>query len=293
MSKTCIVCQSVVKDDGLQVSDHLVSQEVFNVIKCSKCGFRFLANPPSQQHASRYYETEEYIEHSDSSKGIINKIYHFARQWMFRYKYHILKKLAKDQRILDFGTGTGYFLNFMQAKGFSTTGVEISEKARNFGIEQFNLDIRPPEDIYKPNFPGNFGYISFWHVLEHIYDPVATLTKVKSLMSDDGALIIALPNHRCLDEKYYQEYWAAYDVPRHLWHWDKKSFKLFAEKVGFRLVKTKILPLDPFYNSLISESYRKKKWAYILIPIIGTASLLRGWFSHDRASSIIYILEKA
>ncbi len=292
MSTDCLVCQSSEQKEVIRVRDHLVSQKIFRINECSKCGFRFIHNPPSEQDAHLFYESEDYIEHSDSSKGLINWTYHKARKWMLRYKLRLIRSLDRGNRILDFGTGTGYFLNYMQSKRYEGLGIEISEQAREFGRETFGLDIRPPDRIYKQGFPSEFDYITFWHVLEHVYHPGAIIEQMHRLLAANGVLIIALPNFRCMDQSYYKEFWAGYDVPRHLWHWDRSTFETFMNNHKFELIKTKMLPLDPFYNCLISESYRKKKWAHILIPFIGTASLLRGWIRNEKASSIVYFFGK-
>lgn len=288
----CIVCQSKETVEAIRLHDHLVSKKLFVIDECQKCGFRFINNPPPESTAYKYYETEEYVEHSDSSEGIVNSIYHQARKWMVKYKYKLINDHGRKTRMLDFGTGTGYFLNYMKSRGFSVTGIEISEKARTFGRTNFGLDIYHPEKIFESDFPRDFSYVSFWHVLEHVYEPEKVLRRLKDLMTDDGVMIVALPNYKCLEAKTYKEYWNGYDVPRHLWHWDKSSFTAFANKSGFKVTKTKMLPLDPFYNCLISEGYRKKNWAHILIPFIGTASLLHGWLKKEKASSIVYFLEK-
>lgn len=291
--ETCIVCGSNNNKEAIRVHDHLVSHKLFIISACDDCGFQFVKNPPSEDEAMSFYETEEYIEHSDSSEGLINGIYHKARSWMLPYKYKMLHKLGRKAKILDVGTGTGYFLNYMKSRSYEVTGVEISKQARDFGIKTFGLDIQSPDDLMKADFPKGFGYASFWHVLEHIYEPRKVLKRVHQLLDDNGVLVVALPNNKSLDAKVYKEYWAAYDVPRHLWHWDKESFTKFAEGCGYKLVKTKMLPLDPFYNIIMSETYRKNKLGYILIPFVGALSLIQGWLKNGKASSIVYFLEKA
>ena len=293
MIEKCLVCHSDQVRKVMDITDHLVSHESFILKECEQCKFRFISDPPEADVAYKYYETEEYVEHSDSSEGLINIVYHRARRWMLQYKYRIMKKAGRTQKLLDFGTGTGYFINFMKTKGFQVHGVEISDKARKFGKESFQLDIHHPNDIYSDSFPTKFGYITFWHVLEHIYNPDEVLNRVRELMDDQGLLIVALPNYDCLEEKIYLNYWNGYDIPRHLWHWNKSSFIQYMERLGFQIKRTGMLPLDPFYNGLISESYRKKTWAHILIPFIGITSLLRGWLNHEKASSIVYYFEKA
>lgn len=293
MLTECIVCQSNKIEEAMRLHDHLVSGKLFVIGSCQNCGFRFIQNPPPESEAYKYYETDEYVEHSDSSQGLINSVYHRARQWMLRYKHRIIDSYGKTPRILDFGTGTGYFINFMKSQGYDVTGIEISEKARAFGREKFGLNLYDPRKIFDNTFPSEFSYVTFWHVLEHVYEPSKVIQRLRDLLVDKGVLIVALPNYRCLEAKAYKEYWNGYDVPRHLWHWDKNSFTQFAKNNGFKVTKTKLLPLDPYYNCLISEGYRKKNWAHILIPFIGTASLLHGWADKSKASSIVYFLEKA
>lgn len=293
MPSPCLVCQSNNFNEAIRLHDHLVSKQLFKINECARCGFRFIANPPHESKAAAYYATEEYVEHSDSSKGLINQVYHRARKWMLHYKYRLVHNLERKKKILDFGTGTGYFLNFMKQKGYEVSGIEISDKARSFGQTKFGLPIYSPEAIFDPEFDQGFGYITFWHVLEHVYEPDRVVQRLHEILEKKGVLVVALPNYKCLEAGYYKEYWNGYDVPRHLWHWDMASFEQYANKHGFKLMKTKILPLDPFYNCLISESYRKKNWAHILIPFLGSASLLLGWINRNKASSIVYFLEKS
>ena len=292
-TESCLVCGSVDIQEAIRLHDHLVSKKLFKIDECGECGFRFISNPPPEHEAGQYYATDEYVEHSDSSEGLINWVYHRARKWMLRYKYNLINSMKRGQNILDIGTGTGYFLHFMKQKGYNVLGLEISEKARNFGIERFGLTIKPPETVYKNGFAEGVNYVTFWHVLEHIYQPDKMMKRLHEIMDDKGIMVVALPNYRCLESGVYKSYWNGYDVPRHLWHWDKNSFERFARNCGFRLIKMRTLPLDPFYNCLISESYRKKNWAHILIPFIGAASLIMGWINKNKASSIVYFLEKA
>jgi len=248
MIDTCIVCGESAASKVMTIQDHLVSKEHFDLVACDSCDFRYLRNAPPEEEAGPYYETEEYVEHSDSSEGIINTIYHQARKWMLKRKHNLVDRHGLNKSILDIGTGTGYFLNYMKGRGFETLGLEISDKARGFGQSEFGLDIRSPQDLFGDNFPKGISYVTFWHVLEHIYNVKDIMDRLHEVLADDGRIVVALPNYKCLEAQHYKDYWNGYDVPRHIWHFTKDRFTVFALRHGFEVERTDMLPLDPFYN---------------------------------------------
>lgn len=290
--KACIVCGSTDHQTELLVTDWLVTQEKFNVKRCNKCLFRFTANPPSAEAAGKYYETEEYVEHSDNNDGFINKLYHFGRKWMMKYKLSLIQNLQTGNRLLDVGSGAGYFLNFMQQSGYAVEGVEISEKAVKGCKDKYNIDAYHPSRLIGNKIEINVDIITLWHVFEHVYEYDEYFNSFSKLLSKDGRLIIAMPNYKCLEEKIYRTHWNGYDTPRHLWHFTPETFKKFAADRGFEIVKMKSLPLDPFYNSMISASYKK---SFTLLPITllnGILSSILSSISLKHSSSIVYILKK-
>lgn len=293
MSSTCIVCGQINEGVQKEITDYLVSHEQFKLETCANCGFKYFTNPPKAQDAGAYYESADYVEHSDETVGFIHGIYGVARKLMLKIKFSKVDKVAKQKSILDFGTGTGYFLNHMKSKGYRTLGIEISDKARSFGKQNFGLELKHPDFLFSSDMPTDIGVVTFWHVLEHIYNVEEVLTKLHDVTMNDATIVVALPNYLCLEEKEYKKYWNGYDAPRHLWHFTPASFTEFAHKCGYKVVKKEILPLDPFYNCLISESYRKSLWGYIKLPFVSTLSLIQGWMNVDKASSVIYFLEKA
>ncbi len=165
----CIVCGSTSSKDELTVTDWLVSNEVFYIKNCNSCGFRFTSNPPSAIHAGPYYETEEYVEHSDSSAGLINTVYHQARKWMLRYKLGLIKKHAKGNRLLDIGSGSGYFIHFMKQNGLAVAGVEISDKAVALCKKKFGITAYSPSQFLNNEISEQFDIATMWHVFEHVY----------------------------------------------------------------------------------------------------------------------------
>lgn len=289
---SCVVCLTDDIQHFLTVKDHSISGENFQIAICNSCGFRFTQDPPTELECGAYYQSENYVSHSDTSTGLIHKIYHIVRNVMLGRKYKLIRSLGGNRSLLDLGSGTGYFPYYMQQKGYDVTGIEVDDKARKYSIDKFGLNVGTPQDLKSGNIGRSFGYITLWHVLEHLYDPDQYFRLFADLLEQEGHLIIAVPNHKSYDAKVYKDFWAAYDVPRHLWHFHPSTLEHLAVRNGFQVVDKKSMPFDPFYNSMLSEKYRNRSFGMIRALFVGTIALLRGWLDVDKASSVIYILRK-
>lgn len=289
---TCPVCNSGNLQKVLQTTDWLVSKEPFDIVECKKCTFRFTQNAPTEENVGPYYDTEEYVEHSDTSKGLVFSLYHVARKWMLNRKLHLIKKASSGKMLLDVGSASGYFLNHMKNAGYHVEGVEISEKARNLCKSKFNIETYDPRLLIDHGLSHKYDIISLWHVFEHVYTYDEYFSAFNSLLKPGGKLFIAMPNYTSLDAKYYGKYWNAYDVPRHIWHFNVKSFNSFANSRGFSIVQKKRLPLDPFYNAMVSAEFKPKYTFVGWALCVGLMSYLNSLLNIDRSSSIVYVLEK-
>ena len=289
--KVCILCGSLGDENLREIKDHSISGKTFCVSTCKTCGFRATINPPSEKDSGSFYKSEAYISHSDTRKGIVSYLYHWVRRIMLSRKASLLQRLGADKSVLDIGSGTGYFPSKMKEAGYLSMAVEPDEKAREFSKSTFNLKVEAPQWIFEEH-GRKFGYITLWHVLEHIYDPQKYINRFKEMLLPNGYLIIALPNHTSYDAHHYGDYWAAYDVPRHLWHFEPDTFSRFAQKNGFMVCEMKSLPFDSFYNSILSETYKTKKGAFVTGLLHGCIACTQGMLNVKKASSIIYILKK-
>lgn len=284
----CPICEG--KDHTLIMTckDYTVSHETFSIVCCSSCGFHFTNPRPTEKEIGAYYKSEDYISHSNTSSGLVSRIYQKARSYTVKRKYDLAKKYTSSSTILDYGCGTGEFLNYCKQNGMKSIGYEPSE-ARKYGIDNYQLDIYSEEKI-KALPASSLGAITMWHVLEHVHRLKELIGILKEKLNDHGTLIVAVPNMTSWDAKKYKEHWAAYDVPRHLYHFQPKNIKdIFAQ---FNMVVIDVLPmkLDSFYVSLLSEKY-----------LSGSQSLLKGFLSglnsnlnakKDSYSSQIYIIKK-
>lgn len=289
----CPVCSSENIKLVFRVTDHFISKEEFPVFACQDCTFSFTQDYPEENAIGSYYESEKYISHSDTSASFSDKLYRFARNLMLRKK----KKLVIDKtslssgRLLDVGSGTGYFANTMEKAGWQVKGIEISEKARNFSVSNFGLQVISPDQISTLE-SDSFDCITLWHVLEHFHDPFQYTSELLRLLKKDGICIIALPNSASFDAKHYGKYWAALDVPRHLWHFEPSAFTLFGEKTGLIIKEIRNLPLDVFYISILSEKYKGSGMPFLSGMIKGAWFSVKTLFNEGRNSSLVYILRK-
>jgi SAM-dependent methyltransferase len=289
----CPLCSSEDINDWLQVTDHFLTREEFTLVKCLKCGFVFTQDYPDNLAIGRYYESAGYISHNDSAGGFSASLYRSVREFMLKRKRKLICKVTglKNGTILDIGSGTGHFLSVMKKEGWQIKGIEINNQAREFSIAEFGLEILPPENI--GSLPaGSFDAITLWHVLEHFQDPFNYAAEIFRMLKPGSFCLIALPNCSSYDAIHYKDFWAAYDVPRHLWHFTPDTFKTFAEKSGFSINSIRTLPLDVFYISILSEKYKKTSLYFIKGILGGLRFFFLSLFNKKRSSSLIYLLQK-
>lgn len=267
------------------VKDYVVSGEKFELLYDATLDL--LATHPKPKNISSYYESADYISHTDSKVGLVDYLFQKVKGYMLKRKLNLVSSYFKKGNILDIGAGTGDFLNCFKHAGWDVSGVEPNNKARNLATKK---DILLAENI--DAITNSFDVITMWHVLEHVSDLDKQLHWLQDHIKPNGHLFIAVPNYRSYDARKYKEFWAAYDVPRHLYHFSQTSIeKIFAKK-GFKLIATKPLIFDAYYVSLLSEGYKKSKFKFIKAFYTGLLSNLKA-LKTSEYSSIIYVLKKA
>lgn len=290
--KYCPLCGSDKISLFLKATDQLLTHETFNIFSCRACRFVFTQDIPPPDEIGKYYQSQDYISHSDTRKGLMNKLYHLGRTLMLRKKYGMVKKAAKGRKLLDIGTGTGYFPGYMKQKGYQVACVEADPKARAFAQKEFGIPVFSPEDFAGRKIEGRYDVITMWHVLEHVHDFNLYFRLMLENLAEGGSLVIALPNCSSLDARHYGENWAGYDVPRHLWHFTPSTLKILAEKHGMKVIKIKRLMLDPFYNSMLSEKYRGNRIFMISGIIVGKLAYIESLFDLKKSSSVVYMINR-
>lgn len=276
----------------LEVKDHSVSGEKFDLIYSQHQDILETSPQPKAEKISEYYESEDYISHTDTRRNLLEQVYHTIRKRALKKKLNLINSFQnEEQNLLDVGCGTGDFLKTAQENNWHVLGIEPNPDARKIANSKTNNSVYDSAKLNQ--FESNsFDVITLWHVLEHLPNLEEHLQIFNRLLKPNGHLVIAVPNYKSYDAKYYKSFWAAYDVPRHLWHFSQTGIKLLVQGFGFKFQKKLPMIFDAFYVSLLSEKYK----GGFMNPLTAFWIGLRSNLSAKRTgeySSLIYVFKKS
>ncbi|WPO80073.1 class I SAM-dependent methyltransferase [Flavobacterium sp. KACC 22761] len=275
------------KKHFLTVKDHSVSKEIFDLYYDENLDMLITSPQPDLENLGRYYESEDYISHTDSKRSVFEKAYHFVKGIALKNKLNLINSEQSPKgKILDIGAGTGDFLLTAKNDGWNVIGVEPSDRAKNIAKQKGISFVEEISELEN----NSFDVITMWHVLEHVPNLELQIQELKRLLKPTGTLIVAVPNFKSYDAKHYGEFWAAFDVPIHFWHFSKKAIQSLFEKVDMKLEKVLPMKFDSFYVSLLSEKYKTGKMNFITAFFVGLKSNLKA-ASTKEYSSHIYVLK--
>ena len=275
------------KKHFLTVTDYSVSKETFELYYDQDLDLLITSPQPSPENLGRYYESNDYISHTDSKRSLFEKAYHFVKGIALKNKLNLINNCSSIKgNLLDIGAGTGDFLLTAKQNGWNTIGVEPSEKAKGIAIGK-GIQFSDSTEELESN---SFDVITMWHVLEHVPNLEIQIKELKRLVKPNGTIIIAVPNFKSYDANYYGKFWAAFDVPIHFWHFSKTAIKLLFEKEDIKLEKVLPMKFDSFYVSLLSEKYKNGKMNFVKAIWIGLVSNWKANWSLEY-SSHIYVLK--
>lgn len=274
----------------ITVKDHSVSSEEFKLVENSTYGFLETSPQPSLEKLPEYYKSEDYISHTNSKRNLFEKIYHAVRNISLKKKLRLINSFkSEEKKLLDIGCGTGAFLKKAKENNWIVTGIEPNKEARDIANLNTDNSVYNTEKISK--FKDlSFDVITLWHVLEHLPNLEEHVSIFKRLLKPNGTLIIAVPNYNSFDAKHYKQFWAAYDVPRHLWHFSRESVSKLFKTQNMEVVKNKPMLFDSYYVSLLSEKYKSKSMNPFRAFLIGLRSNIKAKRSGEY-SSLIYIIK--
>ena len=284
----CPICGGESLRNFLEAEDHNVSKDRFNIVECNDCSFRFTNPIPTEDTIGDYYKSENYVSHSGTKKGFINRVYHVVRSRAIKQKEKLASKHSTAKNILDIGCGTGDFLAYCKSLNWKALGLEPDESARKIAIESNLIEAKPLNYLYAVE-ENTFDVISMWHVLEHVYNLNEDIEQYKKILKQDGVLIVAVPNCSSKDAEHYGANWAAYDLPIHLYHFRPSNMKKLFSNHGMEVVEILPMKYDAYYISMISEKY---KGGNIFSGFLnGFKSNLAANAKNNKYSSQIYVIK--
>lgn len=289
----CPSCGSPAIQPALTVKDHSVSGEDFPVWHCNDCTLRFTQDVPDAASIGPYYQSDDYISHTNTSKGLINRLYQLVRKRTLKAKRQLLQRTTglKTGRLLDMGSGTGAFVHEMLEHGWTVTGLEPDAGARKVAAESFAVQLQDT-DTFFALLADQYDAITLWHVLEHVHDLHPYMAQLKKSLKEKGRIFIAVPNYCSKDADIYGSFWAAWDVPRHLYHFSPESVRQLARQHGLEVEAYKPMWFDSFYIAMLSSKYKNGKTNLPAAFINGWRSNWKALLNRQRCSSVIYILRK-
>lgn len=274
----------------LKVKDHSVSGEEFQLVYNQSLEMLETFPQPEEDKLPVYYKSDDYISHTDSKRNLFEKVYHLVRNIALKRKLKLINSVSTETKnLLDIGCGTGDFLQVAQNNNWNVTGIEPNEKARALANTKISNQVLNASELINLK-KNSFDIITLWHVLEHLPNIEDQISVLKKLLKHNGTIIIAVPNHKSFDASYYKTFWAAYDVPRHLWHFSKTAIKKLFKKEQMDLIKILPMKFDAYYVSLLSEKYKTGKMNFMKAFWIGWQSNLKAKKSGEY-SSLIYIIK--
>ncbi|MDO5656086.1 MAG: class I SAM-dependent methyltransferase [Flavobacteriaceae bacterium] len=273
---------------NLKLKDFLVSQEEFSLKPHSKIDGLLQTHPIPIQNLDAYYASDDYISHSKQAQSAIDNIYYLVRNYNLKLKFKLLQKHISGEKILDFGCGTGDFVKYLHQKNLDSYGYEPNPQAYEIAQQKVPNQIFSTLEFLEQH---RFDVITLWHVLEHIPDLFQKIDLIQNSLQPKGKLFIAVPNYESFDAQYYGEYWAAYDVPRHLWHFNQKAMKLVFNQFGMIIENTYPMYFDAYYVSLLSEKYSGSSARILKALTIGSISNLKA-IQNGQFSSLIYQIRR-
>jgi 2-polyprenyl-3-methyl-5-hydroxy-6-metoxy-1,4-benzoquinol methylase len=291
--KFCPVCGSDKQKLFLTCEDFTVSHEKFSIQQCADCNFKFTSPRPQRDELGRYYKSEEYVSHSDTKKGIINRLYHMVREYTILKKLRLVLRYSKPGNILDYGCGTGAFLEVCKKAKWNVFGIEPDSDARRIAADRIGFNPSVDIEAFRQTNAGTkLKVITLWHVLEHVPDLNGWFSFVDEFLDSDGTLVVAVPNCSSYDAQKFQEYWAAYDVPRHLWHFTPADIETLFRKHGYALKETLPMVFDAFYVTMLSQKYKFGKTNLFTSFWTGLKSNFKANKTGKTFSSQIYVLKR-
>jgi 2-polyprenyl-3-methyl-5-hydroxy-6-metoxy-1,4-benzoquinol methylase len=268
----------------------------WSIVRCRECGGGWTAPLPDQRQLASFYppaylgDTESRLEQFFS--GRLQR----TRSWRNELeKVKLVERFIGGGTILDVGCADGTFLWALNARNWTRHGVEhIKEVVRLVSARMPGLHLTAGDIFASSLHEGQFDVISLWHVFEHLVEPGRVLDRLFGLLKPGGWLFIAAPNIDSLQAHLFRQYWFAFDVPRHVFHFSPSSLRRLLARSGFQVRQCRYFSrngdMHHWKHSLIAWSESKfgsRIPYYLLKPLLPFASAIERVAGHYGSMAIV------
>ena len=207
----------------------------FTLVRCRHCGLIYLNPRPTPEGMAAYYP-EDYEAHIGTQKQRLSWIRRLDYEYGIHKRHRAIMRYTQTGHMLDVGCGSGAFLDGMRQRGWSVAGIEPSDRAAGYAKQTLGLQIQNTVLEDAELAPESFDLVTMWNVLEHLSDPQESLRRVGEALRPDGLLVFAIPNLDSLDRILFKQYWAGYDLPRHLYTFPADVLERMVRAVGLEIL---------------------------------------------------------
>jgi len=223
-------------------------KEGIDIVKCSGCGLIYCNPRPDDEELKKFYN-DEYFSEGNYEEDV-------QRQKMYKIEIaEIIKNISQEGKFLDIGCAVGKFLHTLPDT-FEKWGVEFSSEAAQIGREKFGLNITTGQ-IRNVDLPEEFfDIIQMRGVLEHSQNPFEDLSKMHSLLKNEGILRISqLPNIESICGKIFKTRFNQVKPGEHLYYFSPDTISEMLDKCGFEIVWKNYPYLGTPYESLWKDVF--------------------------------------
>lgn len=232
--RPCPLCGAVEATVELLPDKYNSAGEQYKVVRCRACDLIYTRPLPTLAEMRVLYSAEFYGESVAPKRFSWDSIRLLLHRSVLRHRRKALLNRPAG-RVLDVGCGDGDFVAHLKPQGWEVHGIESSDAgsrmARAKGVQVCQ------DELKVANFPdGYFDVVTYWHVMEHLTDPLAEAREVRRILRDDGLLVIEVPNIASPIFKLCRERWWPLDIPRHLQHYTPATLQKLLQRAGFTAV---------------------------------------------------------
>jgi 2-polyprenyl-3-methyl-5-hydroxy-6-metoxy-1,4-benzoquinol methylase len=227
--------------------------ETYRLVRCGQCGLGYLNPRPTPGTISYYYPADyQPYQPKEGEKK--------ARRWswsriLHRADPHSFLPVKPPGLLLDFGCGSGAYLQRMRELGWEVIGIDVSahavEATKQRGIGAYQGALPHPAVP-----PGSVDVVNFGAVLEHVHDPHQLMAAAKETVRPGGLVVFSVPNLASWGARVFGPAWWPLELPRHLLHFTPHTLSRLVKHHGLEIIEARMPPRTNWMRLSVAQAMR-------------------------------------